>query len=1180
MNDSDQCFKNHNFIFTNNSTIPVGSNTYQWQFGDSTVSLSVSPSKQYAYSNAFNIKLIAFSDHNCTDTTSKIVYVYSMPKANFLRSDTGKCLKGNQFIFTNTSQPNNAVSSQWTFGDGFGSTVKSPSHSYAAIGVYTVKLIVGGNAACSDTIQKIVEVYPMPKARFTMNDSTQCLRGNQVNFINQSSIAYNSLNYLWRFGSGDSSSQNNANYTYPNYGVYITKLIAISQYGCRDTTSRPLEIYPMPKANFTLSDTAMCLRNNRFTFTNSSSIPYNTLSYQWRFGDGAFSNLSSCTHSYLNYGVYQVKLMANSNKGCFDTIQKTVEVYPMPKARFTMDDSTQCLRGNQVNFINQSSIAYNSLNYLWRFGNGDSSEQNNAIYTYPNYSVYNAKLIVISQYGCRDTTSKPLEIYPMPVANFDLSDTAMCLRNNVFTFNNSSSIPYNSLTYQWRFGDGAISNLISSSHSYGSHGVYQVQLIANSDKGCSDTLTKMLEVYPMPKARFTMNDSTQCLRGNQVNFINQSSIAYNSMSYLWRLVNGDSSAQTNTSQVYTNYGVYNTKLIAISQYGCRDTTSRPLEIYPMPLANFNVSDSAMCLRNNRFTFNNISSIPYNNLTYQWQFGDGGSSGLTSVNYSYSNYGVYQVKLIAKSNKACTDTVQKTVEVYPMPKAQMLIPDTAMCLLGNQFQFNNTSNIPYHASSYEWRFGDGASANTINSNHKYSTYGLYTITLIAKSAMNCRDTMQRSIEVYPMPLAQFRLIDTARCLINNRFAMTNQSGIPHGVLSYKWLFGDNDSSFAVHPSHSYNSIGLYPITLIASSNHGCKDTVVHKVSVYASPKIKYAINQSQACLRSNRFLLQDQTVHPSKIKTWNWTIYNANANTNSSFTTPNVTISFNQIGKYYYRLIVTDTFMCADTIMSSVNVYPQTRIQFTTDTVCFGFKNQYASQCSIDTGVITQIKWHFGDGQTALATACNHQYAAPGQYNVMLTTINEFNCKDTLLKMQSAMARQLPLAGFNYAKILDSLTCTGYQLTSTSQGQSVLTHAWDFNGNGSSSLANPYVLFTDSGLKWIQLKVTDQYGCTDKTAQWIKASPETQIFIPNAFTPNRDKTNDLFKPFGVVYPRAYEWLIVNRWGEILFQSNDYLEGWDGTYKGERVPDGVYAYQLKVTTLQNKKLIFSGTVHVLY
>ena len=172
VNDSDQCFKGHNFIFTNNSTIPVGSNTYQWQFGDSTVSLSLSPSKQYAYSNAFNIKLIAFSDHNCTDTTSKIVYVYSMPKANFLRSDTGKCLKGNQFVFTNTSTPNNAVSSKWTFGDGFATTVKSPSHSYAAIGVYTVKLIVGGNAACSDTIQKTVEVYPMPKARFTMNDST------------------------------------------------------------------------------------------------------------------------------------------------------------------------------------------------------------------------------------------------------------------------------------------------------------------------------------------------------------------------------------------------------------------------------------------------------------------------------------------------------------------------------------------------------------------------------------------------------------------------------------------------------------------------------------------------------------------------------------------------------------------------------------------------------------------------------------------------------------------------------------------------------------------------------------------------------------------------------------------------------------------------------------------------
>ena len=432
----------------------------------------------------------------------------------------------------------------------------------------------------------------------------------------------------------------------------------------------------------------------------------------------------------------------------------------------------------------------------------------------------------------------------------------------------------------------------------------------------------------------------------------------------------------------------------------------------------------------------------------------------------------------------------------------------------------------------------------------------------------------------MPLAQFKLTDTARCFKNNVFSMFNQSYLPYGNLAYKWDFGDQDSMNVVNAMHSYSNIGTYKIRLIAYSQHDCYDTTYRKAIVYASPTISYTIDQQQACLRGNVFKLKDQTVHLSKIKQWQWTFYNTNFNTNSVYYTPNVNISFNQIGKYYYRLILNDTFMCADTIMNVLNVYPQSRLAFNTDTVCFGQANQFKSQCTVDTGIITQIKWHFGDAQTALFANGVHTYANPGQYNVMLTTINEFNCKDTLSKIKAAMSRQLPQAAFAYQKILDSLTCTGYQMTSNSQGQSPLNHYWDFNGLSTSNAVHPYILFIDSGLKWVQLKVKDIFGCEDQTGQWIKASPEVQIYIPNAFTPNKDKTNDVFKPFGVVYPKAYEWLIVNRWGEILFQSDNYLEGWDGTYKGERVPDGVYAYQLKLTTLQNKKLIFSGTVHVLY
>lgn len=317
--------------------------------------------------------------------------------------------------------------------------------------------------------------------------------------------------------------------------------------------------------------------------------------------------------------------------------------------------------------INRGSIA----NYFWDFGDSttlaDTSNLVQPTYTYPQPGKYTVILIADDGLGCSsDTLIDTVNIYFPPVANF-LADT-VCLTDST-TFTNLSTFSANVGTFfDWTFGDGGIDTSFAPQHLYGSDSLKTVQLIVWSDSlQCGDTISKLIQVYPRPNVSFFKIEPDSCTP-HEVNFINTSTAdsIYPISSYQWSFGNLDSSNVANPTYVYQDAGLYTVYLSAIDVNGCIDSSTfiDYIQVYPIPTADFTVSDSSVYITEAEVLFENQSN---NADTYQWVFGsksnaNAGTSIETNPSWTFTRSGAYRVNLLAVSNFGCFDTAFKTINV--------------------------------------------------------------------------------------------------------------------------------------------------------------------------------------------------------------------------------------------------------------------------------------------------------------------------------------------------------------------------------------------------------------------------------------------------------------------------------------------------------------------------------------
>lgn len=227
-------------------------------------------------------------------------------------------------------------------------------------------------------------------------------------------------------------------------------------------------------------------------------------------------------------------------------------------------------------------------------------------------------------------------------------------------------------------------------------------------------------------------------------------------------------------------------------------------------------------------------------------------------------------------------------------------------------------------------------------------------------------------------------------------------------------------------------------------------------------------------------------------------------------------------------------------------------------------------------------WTFSDGTQA--TGCGtvtHVFTAPGCYDVTLTSTSGAGCPGQNTIDNYICVSPIPVASFTPSPINLSDFSTTSQMINSSQNADI--YQWEFSDGGSSSQTSPSHVFpTEPGTYTIELIAISSAGCRDTTTATVVVEETTIFYVPNTFTPDGDEFNQTFVPvFTAGYdPYDFNLLIFNRWGEIVFESNNDKIGWDGTYHGELVKDGTYTWKIEFKTSQNDaRKIVVGHVTVL-
>lgn len=269
----------------------------------------------------------------------------------------------------------------------------------------------------------------------------------------------------------------------------------------------------------------------------------------------------------------------------------------------------------------------------------------------------------------------------------------------------------------------------------------------------------------------------------------------------------------------------------------------------------------------------------------------------------------------------------------------------------------------------------------------------------------------------------------------------------------------------------------------------------------------------------------------------------------------------EITTNYTLTVSTGCENMASTIVT-ITTYPIPDILFTTnvDEGCEDLLVRFES--SIDPAAITSQIWDFGDGRIGAGSIVSNLYDEADCYDVNLAITTIDGCRSDATFTDRICVWKMPVADFSYEPTNPNLLELSVEFINASEFAD--TYEWTFGDGHVSAMNNPTNEFPEWGNKTYEVEliaITDK-GCSDTISKKIKVEDVNVYFIPNAFTPNSDLFNQTFKPIFLTgfYPVDYHFVILNRWGEVLWESYDFTKAWDGTYAGQIVDDGVYVWQL--------------------
>ncbi len=566
----------YSFSWLNASS--TGSSAQYWQNTQAAVEITDSLGCVYR-SDTISVQLDMFSE-----------------TAGFGQQDTALCI-GNRLTFLNGADE--AVSYQWQDGSTDDEFLIESAGTYHA----TVTNDLGCVAV--DTVDvSILGTVPEPDF-----DITGHCAGAEISLEDQSASPDGTIT-AWGWSSGGTvfDNQQNSSISFDTAGNYDISLEIYTDVGCHNTLSQTVEVHPLPVPDF--APLTAC-EGNEVYFDNLSTLSQGEQAYtRWQFSAGGeyqTGSVNGISHVFDTAGSYQVSMEAVSEQNCADEITRTVDIRSAPEADFV---TSAICEGQPAWFINQSSTIETNpiMSWSWDFGDGDVSTESSPQHQYETTGLQDVELRVTSLNGCTDTLRQSIEISPVPEAM--VSGTTACA-GQPLTLTDSSVISSGSITTRnWQV-DSLSFNTEAPEVTFADTGSYNLQLSVESDAGCQDSWTGVLQVMPTPEADFELPSDWGAVPLS----LTADNLSSGAESYLWHFGDGESSTQAEPTHTWQDSGRYEITMVAISAEGCTDTIRRTLRVI-VPVIDLAVLDVRADMDGNYLLVEadiaNAGSVPVDN----------------------------------------------------------------------------------------------------------------------------------------------------------------------------------------------------------------------------------------------------------------------------------------------------------------------------------------------------------------------------------------------------------------------------------------------------------------------------------------------------------------------------------------------------------------------------------------
>ncbi len=819
---------------------------WEWHFGDGTIlteTETTDPSHSYINPGEYEAYLIITTSEGCIDTSfTHIIEVGEPIEPTFTINPSPVC-QGEPVQVTNTSVNADLIDAYSYSGDGF--TIDNCTNEAEpdlvfndVAGVQTVTQFAEYNGCIDSYTQSITVLGPIGKLNY------ECNCGTPLDYV-FSATTSEAEYWTWDFGDGnviENSTANSINHSYTESGDYEVILTSYSDAtGCQPYVDSAIIKVRQLNAGLVIQELACVGENVGLSAVNSSDVGFSDgceRNYLWYFGDGSRpikTVLPTTDHTFPAGGDYTTQLFVEDVNGCVDSTSSVIRVFDIT-ASYEADTLFGC-PPLEVNFSDLTQADTTIVSWNWTFDDGNTSNDQDPTNIFENieYDINNnpipftVSLTVIDVLGCTSSIND-LIITPLgPNPDFEATTQSNICAGDMVNFEPTAS-DINSHTYNWDYGNDSISAGPDGSSVFTDAGTYDITLTVTDEFGCARTLTQpLVDVQAYPIAIIDPSyEEDEVLCYPVIASFTDASIIDVFDNRTWELNMGGPSLGVPTVQTtFQEPGFYEIDLTVETTYGCVGDTTIVVEVQG-PVAEIVLNPDAIC-PGGSIELNLADTADL--ATWQFDFGDGNEA--TNQWPAFHEYDVtfipntgqtlitlvmYSEDSVCSAARTANLIIEEVIADFDRNNETAVI-DSIHCF-GTPDLFSNTSSP--NAVNFLWTFSNGDVYTTQEPPVENLAPGEYTINLQVESALGCRDTVEKYMRIFPLPIAE---VNSGAICRGDNILLTASGGV-----TYSWQPAGSidDPSSAVVFASPQNSTEY---TVLVTDTNDCTSAAFSNVQVY-------------------------------------------------------------------------------------------------------------------------------------------------------------------------------------------------------------------------------------------------------------------------------------------------------------------------------------------------------------